>query len=117
MSQHTIIIPFTADVITLLEVEPRGLYFKNQECVSGEYKILSLKNTSKKTLNIQKIFDPTNIATVQLRRKIIQPGESVNAQVLGKPVGETSRSGEIVIRTDSKLQPELRVKYLIQGLK
>jgi len=117
MSQHTIIISFTADVITLLEVEPRRLYFKNQECVSGEYKILSLKNTSKKTLNIQKIFDPTNIATVQLRRKIIQPGESVNAQVLGKPVGETSRSGEIVIRTDSKLQPELRVKYLIQGLK
>ena len=113
MRQHTIIIPFTADVITLLEVEPRRLYFKKQECVSGEYKIISINNTSNKTLNIQKIFDPTNIATVQLRRKIIQTGESVNAQVLGKSVGKTSHSGEIVIRTDSKLQPELRVKYLI----
>ena len=117
LSNSTVIIPFNVDVRTLLKVEPNILFIKNSEIESSKFPTINITNTSKRKIKIKKFYDPTNIIEVMLSTNMIKPGETVKAEISVHPVGETTRKGEIEIKTDNLSQPTLRVKYLIERAK
>ncbi len=117
LSNSTVIIPFNIDVRTLLKVEPNFLFIKNSEIESSKFPTINITNTSKRRIKIKKFYDPTNIIEVLLSKNILKPGETTKAEISVHPVGETTRKGEIEIKTDNLSQPIIRVKYLIEGAK
>ena len=111
------VIYFDAEVVNLIGTDPRILILSDSECVKGVYKILHITNRSKKKLKIISIQDSTGLTNNRFRTTSLPPNQSTDAFIHGMAVGSTSRHGIIKITTDSRLQPIIRVRYVIQGTK
>ena len=113
----TTTLSFSAVVLTLMSVDPAFLSFSHQENLDDVKKSIRLTNISRKKVTILSVFDPTSFTDLVFTPKTLSPGDTFSIGVSAKPVGEMGRSGEIIVKTNSREQPIFKIDYFVEGLK
>jgi len=115
--EPTVFVRFSLKVVNLIEAEPEIIYFGNMHIGSIASKSIRLRNIGKKPLMIRGISDSTQSVETYLEKEKLAPGEVMilTASVRGQKEG--SRQGELVLETDNKTQPRVRIKFVINIIK
>ena len=114
---RTVFVRFSLKVVNLIEAEPEIIYFGNMHIGSIASKSIRLRNIGKKPLVIRGISDSTQSVETYLQKEKLAPGEVtiLTASVRGQKEG--SRQGELVLETDNKTQPRVRIKFVINFIR
>ncbi len=113
--QMVVLVEFTADVRTYLDVAPKVIVFSHDESVAMAPKTILLTNRDTVAIRILSVVDSAFLVVAAKPGISIRPGKNVLYPLIPKTVGEASAAGTLELQTDNRRQPVVRLRYIIEG--
>ena len=104
-------IMFTANVYKLVEVNPDYVFFGTFPAGSSVIKTLKLKNVSPNVLKILKVSSKDSFISGRVKDEVLPLGGETELIVSAAPNRPLTLQGELILTTDSKIDPKIKVKY------
>ena len=104
-------IEFSANVMTVMDLNPKIFSFNNSKLDSTYTKVVTLTNTSKeaiKLISIENKFDQMKVTTLKNQ---LMPGEQTQIQAELRATKTGSFQGEVTLVTDHPVQQKFEIKY------
>ena len=115
--QGIVFVQFSINVVNLIEAVPEIIYFGNLHLGSVASKSIRLRNIGKTPLVIRGISDSTQTVETYLQKQKLAPGEGTVLLASARGQKEGPRHGELVLETDSKMQPRVKIKFVMNTIK
>jgi len=115
--QGIVFVRFNLNVVNLIEAYPEIVYFGDLHLGSVASKSIRLKNIGKERLMIRGISDSTQTIETYLQKAKLAPGEVTVLIASARGRREGAQNGELVLETDSKTQPRVKIKFIVNIMK
>lgn len=111
-SRRETVLTFGMNIVAVIEVVPRYISFGKVQLNQKVEKIIRLQNDLNDTIRILNYKTDEPQISLHMRDRVIKPNNSVELEVTLVTTKPGKLLGEVAVRTNNKLKPDVKISYI-----